>query len=212
MPTHKEIAEAVAILTAGRIVPAVAKTAAAARKEAQAFRALSRSAQARTAASTIGRGGRFVGRQAITKSPWGIAALLLYEGYIHREELADLAISLGGTMQEALEFYEGETGGPPVIGGFGLQRASVEDVMRGQLGQAPRKRKVSKANRAVKVAMGWLKGGTKAQTGSKPGVLPKNSFRTSVKAAGMANPSTPSKPGKGKSILNKIARRLKKWW
>jgi len=28
----------------------------------------------------------------------------------------------------------------------------------------------------------------------------------------MANPNTKSKPGKGKSIMNKLARRLKKWW
>jgi len=74
------------------------------------------------------------------------------------------------------------------------------------------KRKVSKANKAVKQGMKWLKEGTKAATGSMPGVLPAQAFRTTVKAAGMANPKTKSKPGKGKSIMNKLARRLKKWW
>jgi len=77
---------------------------------------------------------------------------------------------------------------------------------------APIKRKVSKANKAVKQAMTWLKAGTKAATGARPGILPAAAFRTSVMAAGMANPKTKSKPGKGKSIMNKLARRLKKWW
>jgi len=74
------------------------------------------------------------------------------------------------------------------------------------------KRKISRANTAVKQGMKWLKQGTKAATGSVPGVLPAKAFRTTVKAAGMANPKTKSKPGKGKSIMNKLARRLKKWW
>jgi len=74
------------------------------------------------------------------------------------------------------------------------------------------KRKVTRANTAVKQGMKWLKEGTKAATGSVPGVLPAQAFRTTVKAAGMANPKTKSKPGKGKSIMNKLARRLKKWW
>jgi len=60
--------------------------------------------------------------------------------------------------------------------------------------------------------MTWLKAGTKAASGAMPGKLPAAAFRTAVKAAGMANPKTKSKPGKGKSILNKLARRLKKWW
>jgi len=60
--------------------------------------------------------------------------------------------------------------------------------------------------------MTWLKAGTKAATGAKPGKLPKGAFKTVVRAAGMANPKTKSKPGKGKSIMNKLARRLKKWW
>lgn len=74
------------------------------------------------------------------------------------------------------------------------------------------KRKVSKANKAVKQGMKWLKEGTKAATGAVPGTLAAGAFRTAVKAAGMANPKTKSKPGKGKSIMNKLARRLKKWW
>jgi len=74
------------------------------------------------------------------------------------------------------------------------------------------KRKLSRANKAVKQGMMWLRQGTKAATGAMPGTLPTGAFRTTVKAAGMANPKTKSKPGKGKSIMNKLARRLKKWW
>jgi len=60
--------------------------------------------------------------------------------------------------------------------------------------------------------MDWLKAGTKAATGAKPGLHPTGAFRIVTKAAGMANPKTKSKPGKGKSTMNKLARRLKKWW
>jgi len=74
------------------------------------------------------------------------------------------------------------------------------------------KRAVSKANRAVKQGMTWLKAGTKAASGAKPGKLPAGAFKTAVRAAGLANPNTKSRPKKGKSIMNKLARRLKKWW
>jgi len=74
------------------------------------------------------------------------------------------------------------------------------------------KRAVSTANKAVKQGMKWLKAGTKAATGAKPGKLPKGAFKTVVKAAGLANPKTKSRIGKGKTIMNKLARRLKKWW
>ena len=73
-------------------------------------------------------------------------------------------------------------------------------------------RAVSRANKAVKQGMTWLKAGTKAATGAKPGKHPKKAWVTAVRAAGLANPKTKSKPGKGKSIMNKLARRLKKWW
>jgi len=209
LPTHKEIAEALAILTAGRIVPAIAKSAAAARREAIAFKALSRARQAETIGATLVRGGKFGARQAITKNPYGVAALLVYEGYIHREQLADLAMSLGATVQDAAEFYESEGGTLPYKGGASTAPLGPLDFAT----SVPRrKRKASKANKAVKQAMDWLKAGTKAATGAMPGTLPKGAFRTSVKAAGLANPNSKSKPGKGKSLINKIARRLKKWW
>ena len=74
------------------------------------------------------------------------------------------------------------------------------------------KRRVSKANRAVKEGMKILKGGGKAISGTVAGKLPKGAFKIATKAAGLANPKTKSKIGKGKSTINKLARRLKKWW
>jgi len=92
------------------------------------------------------------------------------------------------------------------------EAAAGQRERMGPPGYAVIKRKVSKANKAVKQGMTWLRKGTKAATGAMPGKLPAGAFRTAVKAAGMANPKTKSKPGKGKSIMNKLARRLKKWW
>jgi len=77
---------------------------------------------------------------------------------------------------------------------------------------APVKRKVSKANKAVKEGMKWLKGKGKSLTGTAPGVLPGRSFVTATKAAGLANPRTKSKPGKAKTVVNKLAKTLRKWW
>ena len=75
-----------------------------------------------------------------------------------------------------------------------------------------RKRKVSKANKAVKHAMNLLKAGTKRSTGADKGKLPKGAFKIATKAAGLANPNTKSVIGKGKSITKALARKLKKWW
>jgi len=77
---------------------------------------------------------------------------------------------------------------------------------------APVKRRVSKANKAVKQAMKILKGGSKAQTGSKPGTLPKGAFKMATVAAGLANPKTASKIGKAKTKLNKLAMKIRRWW
>ena len=74
------------------------------------------------------------------------------------------------------------------------------------------KRKVSKANRAVKHAMSLLKGGTKASTGADKGKLAKGAFKIAVKAAGLANPNTKTKIGKGKGKVKALARKIRKWW
>jgi len=74
------------------------------------------------------------------------------------------------------------------------------------------KRKLSKANKAVKHAVSLLKGGTKAATGADKGKLPKGYWKIATKAAGLANPKTTSIIGKGKSVTKALARKLKKWW
>ncbi len=80
-------------------------------------------------------------------------------------------------------------------------------------GAIPRyKRKVSKANKAVKHAMSLLKDGTKAATGADKGKLPKGAFKMATKAAGLANPKTKSVIGKGKSKTKALARKIRKWW
>jgi hypothetical protein len=77
---------------------------------------------------------------------------------------------------------------------------------------APVKRKISKANKAVKAGMAMLKAGTKRTTGAPPGKLPKGAFSIATKAAGLAHPGTPSGIRIGKSVTNLLARKLKKWW
>jgi hypothetical protein len=86
-------------------------------------------------------------------------------------------------------------------------------ISPGYAGRALGKRLVSKANKAVKQGMKLLKSGTKAQTGSRPGTLPAGAFKIATKAAGLANPNTkPSKIGKGKSRIKRLARKLRSWW
>jgi len=74
------------------------------------------------------------------------------------------------------------------------------------------KRKVSKANKAVKHGMSLLRSGTKAATGADKGKLPKAAFKIATQAAGLANPGTKSGIGKGKTVKKALARKLKKWW
>jgi len=77
---------------------------------------------------------------------------------------------------------------------------------------AAAKRKVSKANKAVKHAMGLLKAGPKRSTGADKGKLMKGAFKIATKAAGLANPGTKSVIGKGKGKVKALARKLKRWW
>jgi len=153
-------------------------------------------------AATIGAAG------AVARNPYSLAAALLIAGYIKREELAEVGAAIADDPRTQAVYEDLLAGGQavqqtlrPFAELTGLPRTGLKST-----------RKVSKANRAVKQAMTWLKAGTKAATGAAVGTLPGGAFRTAVKAAGMANPKTKSKPGKGKSIMNKIARRLKKWW
>ena len=128
---------------------------------------------------------------AAASPPAAIAALALL-GYHHREELAAGVREFEGT--EPAGFREA------LIGREGIA-----------LGKATR-RKVSKANKAVKEGMKWLKKGTKKITGAAPGTIPARGFITATKAAGLANPKTKSKPKKVNTPVNRLARYLKKWW
>jgi len=74
------------------------------------------------------------------------------------------------------------------------------------------KRKVSKANKAVKKAVDLLRAGTKGATGADKGKLPKNYWKMATTAAGLANPKSPSKISKGTTKVKRLARTLKKWW
>jgi len=73
------------------------------------------------------------------------------------------------------------------------------------------KRKISKANKAVRYGMKLLKGGSKASTGADKGKLPKDSFTTATRAAGLANPKTKGST-KGKGRLKALARKIRAWW
>ena len=101
MATAAEIEGAIAVLLGGRVAQVGVGAAKKVRAEQLAFQALGRRSQARVLATGAGRAGRFVGRQAITKNPWGIAAVLAYEGYIHRDEIAEVAENILGVAREA---------------------------------------------------------------------------------------------------------------
>jgi len=173
------------------------------------FRSLVRFA-GRTAARGVGTAATVARRHP--------AGVVLLAGYIaHTQGVSmDTAIAIAQDEVEQVQYMQRRVSPllAPVQIASGLERIAPSIDPKLAIGpfSVDVKRKVSKANKAVKQGMKWLKEGTKAATGSMPGVLPAQAFRTTVKAAGMANPKTKSKPGKGKSIMNKLARRLKKWW
>jgi hypothetical protein len=150
---------------------------------------------------------------AARSNPYTLAAALLYAGYIKREEIAEVGAAIADDPRTQAVYEDLLESGEAVVGRLREPFTQVRTVEGlGRPAGFPTKRRVSKANKAVKQGMQWLKKGGKVATGAIPGVLPAKAFRTAVKAAGLANPKTKSKPGKGKSIMNKLARRLKKWW
>jgi len=165
----------------------------------------------RVTARGIAAGTRYVAPAAPAVGRGLLGAARLYPGTAIAAGLgaAGLAAHQAGYLDPAYEALERER--QMAAASYALAAPTIIPELE-QTYIAPIKRKVSKANKAVKQAMTWLKAGTKAATGARPGILPAAAFRTSVMAAGMANPKTKSKPGKGKSIMNKLARRLKKWW
>ena len=151
--------------------------------------------------AAVGVGGSRLAGKVAMRHPVLATAGIVYIAYQNQDEIRQL-------LQQGYELIpESAAIGDP--GAFPTVRPGPLAVYTTP---AQAKRAVSRANKAVKQGMTWLKAGTKAATGAKPGKLPAAAFRTVVKAAGMANPKTKSKIGKGKSIMNKLARRLKKWW
>jgi len=145
-------------------------------------------AAARRVPGVAVRGAATAGRIGLTvakRHPVGMAATLAYLGYIHRDDIREVAEELGEGAQEVVPALQ--TSGKAV------------------------RRKVSKANKAVKHAMGLLKAGPKRSTGADKGKLVKGAFKMATKAAGLANPNTASKI-KGKGKLKALARKIRSWW
>jgi len=158
------------------------------------------------------RGLAFAGRT----NPYTLAASLAIVGYIKREEIADVARAVADDPRVEAVYEDILAGGQAALGT--AREAAIHTYGEDLSGltafpsKKATKRRISKANKAVKQGMKWLKEGGKAVSGAPIGVVPKLGFKIATIAAGLANPNTKSKPGKGKSIMNKLARRLKKWW
>ncbi len=155
--------------------------------------------------------GAALARSAALRGAAGTAALRLTPAAL----LADLVIR----QEESLAYRGGELAAPyletaaldPIRAG--ISQLEPGPVRRSLLAaQPPRKRKVSKANKAVKKAVDLLKAGTKGATGADKGKLPKNYWKMATSAAGLANPTTPSKITKGTSKVKRLARTLRSWW
>ena len=146
-------------------------------------------AAARRVPGVAVRGAATAGRLGLTvakRHPIGMAATLAYLGYIHRDDIREVAETLGE----------------------GAEEVASDIQAAGKAGH----RKISKANKAVKHAMSLLKAGPKSSTGADKGKLAKGSFKLATRAAGLANPNTKSKIGKGKGKLKALARKIRSWW
>jgi hypothetical protein len=135
------------------------------------------------------------------RHPYVAAGAVIAVGIHERDKIADL-LSQGYELVQT----------PVAVGDPGQFGAVRPGPIMATVPTKTIKRAVSKANRAVKHGMTLLKAGTKAQTGSKPGTLAKGAFKIATKAAGLANPKTPSKITKAKTKVNKLARKIRKWW
>jgi len=151
------------------------------------------------AGSASGRQLAARGGRAVAMTPIGRAAIL---GNLANQAaiLAEEALVQEQGIDPGLAFTPGL---PPLMR---EQMLLQSPEVRGAV-----KRKVSKANMAVKHAMGLLKAGPKRSTGADKGKLVKGAFKMAVKAAGLANPNTPSKI-KGKGKVKALARKIRSWW
>ncbi len=152
--------------------------------------------------ATMGVGAARLAGTVALRHPLLTTVGVLYVAHQNQDEIRQL-------MQQGYEIIQQPQFSMGDPGEFGQIRPGP---MMATIPTKPIKRAVSKANMAVKQGMKILKAGTKAQTGSKPGTLAKGAFKIATKAAGLANPKTPSRITKAKTKVNKLARRLKKWW
>jgi len=166
----------------------------------------------RRAAPKIARGAGRVALGAAKRHPVGIATTLAYLGYIHRDEIGEVADKIWDVVEDPFmapgEALVGAFGPEGIIGKPGRTRAGRRRI----LDVGIRGRKISKANKAVKHAMGLLKAGSKRATGADKGKLIKGAFKIATKAAGLANPKTKSKIGKGNGKVKALARKIRSWW
>jgi len=159
-------------------------------------------AAARRAPGVAGR----VGGTAVSvarRHPYATAAFVAYVAHKEGVSLETARELVEDQVQEA---REGQRFVSPLL-------TPVPRAIMDPAAAIPRyKRKVSKANKAVKHAMSLLKAGPKRSTGADKGKLAKGAFKTAVKAAGLANPNTKSVIGKGKGKVKSLARKIRKWW
>jgi len=154
-------------------------------------------ASGRQLAAAAARRAPAAGMAIARRHPVGTAAAVAYVAYkqgLSVETAADLI-----EQQYELEMQQPQ---------FFVQE-QIKAAIRDPVGA---KRKVSKANKAVKHAMSLLKAGSKRATGADKGKLPKGAFKMATVAAGLANKKTRSKIGKGRGKVKALARKLTKWW
>jgi len=153
-------------------------------------------ASGRQLAAAAARRAPAAGMAIARRHPVGTAAAIAYVAYkqgLSVETATDLIEQQLEIQMQQPQFFVQE---------------QVKGIIRDPAGA---KRKVSKANKAVKHAMGLLKAGPKRSTGADKGKLVKGAFKMATKAAGLANPNTASKI-KGKGKLKALARKIRSWW
>jgi len=154
-------------------------------------------ASGRQLAAAAARRAPAAGMAIARRHPVGTAAAIAYVAYkqgLSVETATDLIEQQLEVQMQQPQFFVQEQ-----------IKAAIRDP-------AGTKRKVSKANKAVKHAMSLLKAGSKRATGADKGKLPKGAFKMATVAAGLANKKTRSKIGKGKGKVKALARKLRKWW
>jgi len=151
-------------------------------------------ASGRQLAAAAARRAPGVAARVARRHPVGTAAFVAYVAYKE-----------GVTLETAKELVEDQLEAQQVVAPL-LAPVQIASAIRHP------KRKVSKANKAVKKAVDLLRAGTKGATGADKGKLPKNYWKMATTAAGLANPKTPSKITKGTTKVKRLARTLRSWW